>query len=66
MTLQVPTIDVETQEPGPRMSLGQLADYFAQPPDKRGRLVNVVSCSLAGTALEVGGGPLDAGGSCEP
>lgn len=50
---QVPTIDVETQGSGPSMSLGQLAAYFEAPQQQRERLVNVVSCSLQGTLLEV-------------
>ncbi|KAK9919141.1 hypothetical protein WJX75_009671 [Coccomyxa subellipsoidea] len=57
--LLVPTIDVETQESGPRMTLGQWADYFAQPPSgvpsgrrRRQPLLNVVSLSLAGTHLQ--------------
>lgn len=59
--LLVPTIDVETQQSGPRMKLQQWADYFAHPPGsvpsgrprRRRPLLNVVSLSLAGTPLEV-------------
>lgn len=62
----MPTIDVATQDSGPRLSLRQLAEYLEQqaqqaqqrqqqqqgtPPR---RLLNVVSLSLAGTRLEVG------------
>jgi len=57
----VPTINVETQQSGPRMTLGQWAEYFGLQPvngDPRGRhrrqpLLNVVSLSLAGTPLQV-------------
>lgn len=60
----VPTISVETQQSGPRMTLGQWAEYFEQQPgsgDPRGRhrrqpLLNVVSLSLAGTPLQVRAG----------
>lgn len=59
--LLVPTIDVETQQSGPRMTLQQWADYFAPQPgsvpsgrlQRRRPLLNVVSLSLAGTPLEV-------------
>ena len=62
----MPTIDVATQDSGPRLSLRQLAEYLEQqaqqaqqrqqqqqgtPPR---RLLNVVSLSLAGTRVEVG------------
>ena len=58
--LLVPTINVETQGSGLRMTLRQWADYFAQPPgscpagrSSRQPLLNVVSLSLAGTPLQV-------------
>ncbi len=58
--LLVPTINVETQGSGLRMTLRQWADYFAQPPgscpagrSSRHPLLNVVSLSLAGTPLQV-------------
>ena len=58
--LLVPTIDVETQQSGPRMTLAQWAAYFAQPPGccpagrrRRQPLLNVVSLSLSGTPLQV-------------
>lgn len=61
--LLVPTINVETQESGLRMTLRQWADYFAQPPGScpagricRYPLLNVVSLSLAGTPLQVESG----------
>eukprot|EP00887_Chlorella_sp_A99_P001123 scaffold14.g1123.t1 len=50
ITTRVPTIDVRTQELGPRMSMEQL--YFATPAARHRRLLNVVSLSLADTALE--------------
>ena len=56
-----PTIDVATQDSGPRLSLGQLAHYLEQQEQEQqeqqqlGRLLNVVSLSLADTALEVRG-----------
>jgi hypothetical protein len=50
---EVPTFDVATQDSGPRMTVKQLADYFALPPEERTRLVNVVSFSLADTDLAV-------------
>jgi len=50
---QVPTMDVHTQDSGPRMTLGELADYHATPPQERKRLLNVVSFSLADTPLAV-------------
>jgi hypothetical protein len=50
---EVPTFDVATQDSGPRMTVKQLADYFAVPPEKRTRLFNVVSFSLADTELAV-------------
>lgn len=48
---EVPTFDVATQDSGPRMTVKQLADYFALSPEKRTRLFNVVSFSLADTDL---------------
>lgn len=48
------TIDVATQEHGPRYNLQQYADYFQTPPRQRGPLLNVVSLQLAGTPLQVG------------
>ena len=58
--LLVPTINVETQESGLRMTLREWAEYFAQPPGScpagrisRYPLLNVVSLSLAGTPLQV-------------
>lgn len=65
--LQVPTIDVATQDSGPRLTVRQLADYLEQQQamgsrghkqqqhqgQQHGRLLNVVSLSLAGTPLEV-------------
>ena len=65
---QVPTIDVATQGSGPSLALRDLASYLeaqqaqqaqqaggggAHGAARRGRLLNVVSLSLAGTALEV-------------
>lgn len=66
---QVPTIDVATQGSGPRLTLRELVAYLeakqaqqaaagsagggGQHAAQRGRLLNVVSLSLAGTALEV-------------
>ncbi len=55
---QVPTIDVVTQESGPRLTLSQLADYLAQQAQqaqqgRQTRLLNVTSLVLAGTPLEV-------------
>ena len=48
---RVPTIDVETQTSGPRMTLAEWAQYFASA--EKDRLLNVVSLSLAGTPLQV-------------
>lgn len=51
----MPTLDVATQESGPRLPLAQLAARLSKPPSgHRGGhpLLNVVSLSLAGTALE--------------
>lgn len=48
---RVPTIDVETQTSGPRMTLAEWARYFDS--DEKERLLNVVSLSLAGTPLQV-------------
>ena len=50
---EVPTFDVATQDSGPRMTVKQLAEYFAVPPEERTRLVNVVSFSLSDTPLAV-------------
>ena len=48
---RVPTIDVETQTSGPRMTLAEWAQYYDS--DEKDRLLNVVSLSLAGTPLQV-------------
>lgn len=48
----IPTFDVHTQDTGPRMNLRQLAEYFATPAKERAKLINVVSFSLADTALQ--------------
>jgi hypothetical protein len=57
--LQVTTIDVATQDSGPRMTMRQLAEYHEQQQRQpQHRLLNVVSLSLADTDLEVGGPPL--------
>ena len=48
---RVPTIDVETQASGPRMTLAEWGRYYDS--DEKERLLNVVSLSLAGTPLQV-------------
>ncbi len=49
----VPTINVETQRSGPRMTLGAWAAYFGAPaPQRQPPLLNVVSLQLAGTPLQ--------------
>ena len=49
----VPTINVETQRSGPRMTLGAWAAYFGAPAAQRlPPLLNVVSLQLAGTPLQ--------------
>ena len=50
---EVPTFDVASQDSGPRMTVKQLAEYYKVAPADRSKLINVVSFSLAGTALEV-------------
>ena len=52
---RVPTIDVETQTSGPRMTLSEWAQYYES--SKKERLLNVVSLSLAGTPLQVSSDP---------
>ena len=56
----IPTIDVSTQGDGPRMTVAQFAAYWEQrggdaggraATRRRGKLLNCVSLSLAGTAL---------------
>ena len=51
----IPTIDVATQRDGPRMTVAQFAAYWEQrgraTTRRRGKLLNCVSLSLAGTAL---------------
>ena len=70
--MQVHTIDVVTQESGPRLTLSQLADYLAQQAQQAqqgrpGRLLNVTSLVLAGTPLEVrSGSRLLTGAVCTP
>ncbi len=49
--VRVPTIDVESQTSGPRMTLAEWAQYYEA--GEKERLLNVVSLSLAGTPLEV-------------
>ena len=52
---RVPTIDVETQTSGPRMTLSEWAQYYES--SEKARLLNVVSLSLAGTPLQVSSDP---------
>lgn len=47
----VPTFDVTNQRSGPHMTMKELAQYHSLPPEKRERLINVVSLSLASTDL---------------
>lgn len=51
-SLEIPTIDVETQGEGPMMSLRDLKAYFDTPEKNRSRLLNVVSFNLGYTALD--------------
>ncbi|KAK9821418.1 hypothetical protein WJX81_001843 [Elliptochloris bilobata] len=48
----VHTLDVATQRPGLRMTLGEWARYFELPPHERRPLLNVVALNLGGTPLE--------------
>lgn len=47
----VPTVDVTNQSSGPHMSVKELTKYFEAPPERRTRLLNVVSFSLTETPL---------------
>jgi hypothetical protein len=53
--LKISTVDCVTQEPGPRMRLGDWADYMAKAPVSglRRPLLNCISLSLAATPLQV-------------
>jgi hypothetical protein len=51
---KVPTLNCETQQTGPRLSLADWVRYFGSPAKRqRQPLLNVVSLSLAGTQLQV-------------
>lgn len=51
-SMEIPTIDVETQGEGPMMSLRDLKEYFGTPERNRSRLLNVVSFNLGYTGLD--------------
>lgn len=48
----VHTIDVETQDSGPMLTLQDITKYYNKPPESRERLLNIVSLLLAGTPFE--------------
>lgn len=50
----IPTMDVHTQDAGPKMSIQQMVDYLQLPKQERRRLLNVVSFSLADTRISSG------------
>jgi len=49
--MEIPTIDVMTQEEGPMFSIRDIQRYFSTPVEKRDRMLNIVSFNLGLTDL---------------
>lgn len=50
--VEIPTIDVQTQEEGPMFSVQDLQRYFQTPVEKRKQMLNIVSFNLGLTDLQ--------------
>lgn len=50
--MEIPTIDVRTQEEGPMFTIRDVQRYFRTPIEKRERLLNIVSFNLGLTELD--------------